>query len=156
MLHCTNRNPPGMKTSLVLMSSIALTALIATAAVSAAETKVFRCTGPSGAVEFRQTPCAPAVKEKELSIDPGRTGWVPPKPTGKTEKTRAKRHTRKLQKSEEKTEDPAQKRRCWKKRRQLEAVNRQLRRGYKAAQGGKLRRRRDDHEDYLDRFCAGG
>jgi len=150
MLHCTNNNPIGRKTRLYLAALIALFAT----AMGATETKVFRCTSPSGAVEFRQTPCAPARKEQELTIEPGRTGWVPPKPAEKAEKRRDKRASGKARKPTAETADPAQVRRCWKKSRQLEEVNRQLRRGYKAAQGGKLRRRRNDYEDYLDRFCT--
>ena len=44
--------------------------------------------------------------------------------------------------------------RCRAKRRALDAVKAELRRGYKPAKGERLRRRRRAHEDYLSTFCS--
>lgn len=42
---------------------------------------------------------------------------------------------------------------CWKKRQQLKAVKRQLKQGYKASEGDKLKRERAKYQDFLKRFC---
>lgn len=42
---------------------------------------------------------------------------------------------------------------CWRKRAQLDEVQAKLRRGYKPAQGDRLRRQRRRYEDYLREFC---
>lgn len=42
---------------------------------------------------------------------------------------------------------------CLKKEQKLNQVQAKLRRGYKPAQGEKLRRRRDDYSEYLRAFC---
>jgi len=138
--------------SALVAAIVLVTLLAATRAV--AETSVFRCITSSGSIEFRQTPCAPASSEKEMTIDNRPIGWTPPKPSEDTGRNKQGRNSRKKRKSSEDTVDPAQERRCWKKRQQLDDVNWQLRRGYKAAQGIKLRRRREDYEDYIDRFCT--
>lgn len=44
--------------------------------------------------------------------------------------------------------------RCRQKRRALDKVRAKLRRGYKPAQGERLRRQRRAHEDYLSTFCS--
>ena len=44
--------------------------------------------------------------------------------------------------------------RCRNKYRALQDVKAKLRRGYRASQGDKLRRRRRAHEDYLATFCS--
>jgi hypothetical protein len=47
-----------------------------------------------------------------------------------------------------------QEQRCWRKRQQLERVKAKLRRGYKPAQGERLRRSRKQYEEYLFRYCG--
>ena len=44
--------------------------------------------------------------------------------------------------------------RCWRKRQQLDRVKAKLRRGYKPAQGERLRRSRKQYEEYLFRYCG--
>lgn len=49
--------------------------------------------------------------------------------------------------------DRRQQQQCWKTRQRLDEVRAKLRRGYKPAQGERLRRQRRRHEDYLFRYC---
>ncbi len=63
------------------------------------------------------------------------------------------RQAKRIPVSKTSREDKAQARRCWQRRTRLDAVKARLRRGYKASQGEKLRRKRREHEDYLFRFC---
>lgn len=42
---------------------------------------------------------------------------------------------------------------CWKKRQQLKEVKRQLKQGYKASEGDKLKRERAKYQDFLKQFC---
>ncbi len=74
--------------------------LLLFAANLGAETSVYQCTTPDGAIEFRQRPC-----------DEGSNGQ------------------------------------------RLEEVNWKLKRGYKASQGNKLRRKRRVYEDYISQLC---
>jgi hypothetical protein len=118
-----------------------------------AQTTVYRCTNEVGQVEFRQTPCSARAGQKELLIHDRRTGWVPPSPPEQPASP-VKRSRKKVDKAAQATRERRQAERCWKKRRQLDDVNWQLRRGYKAGAGVKLRRRRDDYEAYISRFCT--
>lgn len=132
-----------------LLTTVLLTAM----AQPSAETKVYRCTDPDGEITFAQHPCPSSNRERELSIDHPETGWVPPKPG--SDSTVSKRRSRPSKRPARAT--GAEKKRadqCWKKRRQLDEVNWQLRRGYKAGKGVKLRRKRTAHEDYIRRFCS--
>jgi hypothetical protein len=121
----------------------------------AAQTNVYRCTTPAGAVEFRQFPCADGSDEEALVIKDRKTGWTPATPeTGATTKAAGKRRKR-TQKSTVKGDSSRARReeRCWKKRQLLEEVNWKLRRGYKTGQGVTLRRRRQAYDDYIDHYC---
>jgi hypothetical protein len=108
-----------------------------------ADTDVYRCIGPDGKVEFRQTACAIDAKEDEIRIDARKTGWDPT-PTQVDKKTKGpkKSRSREHKAVEEDTAQVRQQQRCWKKRQLLDEVNWKLRRGYKPAMGVKLRRRR--------------
>lgn len=50
--------------------------------------------------------------------------------------------------------DDRQEQQCWKKRQRLDQVRARLRRGYKPAQGDRLRRQRKAYQDYLFRYCG--
>ncbi len=125
------------------------------AATADAATSVYRCVASNGNLEFRQTPCTSGAEGQEMRIEDRRTGWKPArtkierKPKGPPAAATRKRKT-------EKRNHPAlarQAEKCWKRRRLVEAINRQLRHGYKPATGEKLRHKRRVHEDYIRRFC---
>ncbi len=109
-------------------------------------TKVYRCERADGRIEFRQGPCLRGEQD-ELLINDVRTGWDAPV-------SKVKRETRKAKRNKTKTSKKAvSDKTCFSKRQRLEAVNRKLRRGYKAGQGVKLRDRRREYEAFLSRFC---
>ena len=110
-------------------------------------TRVYRCTGEDGRVEFRQGPCSDGVQQ-ELEIEDVEVGWDAPAVEVKVKK-RPKRSSRPSSSSN----DKRLREKCLKKRQQLENVNRKLRRGYKAGQGADLRHKRRQHEEYLDQIC---
>jgi hypothetical protein len=119
------------------------------------DTSVFRCTSPDGAVELSQRPCANDAFEEQLLIEDRRTGWDPSL-TGSSGETGSKGKRRKS-KSKSKEKGSARRVRreeqCWKKEQLLDEVSWKLRRGYKPAQGIKLRHKRQAYEDYIRRFC---
>jgi hypothetical protein len=129
--------------------------LLGPAAQAPAQTTVYRCTSGSGEVEFRQTPCPASAAQEEVTIEDRRTGWVPPRPAPEAAPRRETRGGGEAAGAGREAAEGKRAERCWKKRRQLEEVSWQLRRGYRAGAGVKLRRRRDDYQAYIDRFCAG-
>lgn len=120
-----------------------------------APTNVYQCTAPDGAIEFRQLPCADGSQERGLVIEDRKTGWVPSKPridapsdaAGKSD-SRNRKSTAGGKSAKDRREEQ-----CWKKRQLLDEVEWTLKRGYKAGQGNKLRRKRRVYEDYISKFC---
>ncbi len=130
-------------------------ALLVCAAAANAQASVYRCTAVDGSIEFRQRPCAEGAHSQALEIEDRRSGWVPPQPESQPpSKSAADRPARKAPKraaSGTRT-NPASER-CWKTRQQIERINNELRAGYKPARGERLKRRRREHEDYVNTFC---
>jgi hypothetical protein len=133
----------------------ALLALLTTAAAAPAQTTVHRCTGPDGAVEFRQQACPEAGEE--IVIEDWRTGWVPPSGGETDERTEdPPRRDEPARRPAATGNEAAERRRqeqCWNRQRQLDEVSAKLRRGYAPARGDDLRRKRRSLEDYLRQFC---
>ena len=117
-----------------------------------AEASIYRCVAADGSIEFRQHQCHQSDRSSEIEIEDNLTGWTPP--SGETSAKPARSATKK-KKARPEVEEPQDKYadRCWNKRQQLERVNTQLRTGYTAAQGVKLRRRRTEYEAYIRHYC---
>jgi hypothetical protein len=118
---------------------------------------VFRCQGEAGEVLYTQHPCdagtrlvaAPGVSAVATGVRDSEVAWLKARQKGKSPGSTARRG-----KSDGKRQQLArQQYQCQRKRASLSAVNADLRRGYKPAQGEKLRRRRAAYEDYLEAFC---
>jgi hypothetical protein len=133
----------------------ALSLLIAVdVATAVADTDLYRCVAPDGKVEFRQTVCAGDAGQEEVRVKDRMTGWEPPKPKLEESEKDSERSSRSEGNSKKDDADrDRQEKQCWKKRQQLDEVNWKLRHGYKPAAGVKLRRRREEYEDYIRRFC---
>ena len=119
---------------------------------------IYRCDGPVGPV-FRDRPCERGVALDLDSSGPESSSAAAGLRPGEREWLRAIRRREAQQRpmpegraSMQAVRD-ARARRCWRKRQQLEAVRARLRRGYRPAEGERLRRRRRSYEDYLSRFC---
>lgn len=127
------------------------------AGASAAE--IYRCTGESGEASFSQLPCAaagtiviPESRESSSSVGGLRASeqaWLKARERKRSAPRRQTRET-----AEKRTAAKArQAYQCRRKQADLDAIGAKMRRGYKPAQGEKLRRRRRAYEDYLAAFC---
>ena len=125
--------------------------------VSPAIAEIFRCPGDAGEVLYTQHPCdagtrviaAPGVSAKATGVRASETAWLKSRSKGKSS-GRTKQSGTSDRKRQQQAKQAYQ---CKRKRASLAAVNADLRRGYKAGQGEKLRRRRAAYEDYLTAFC---
>lgn len=121
---------------------------------------IYRCIGDSGEPAFSQRPCGEASTLVQRRAPPAAR---PGEGLRETERTwlAARRHA---EPSERRTRPapPAPRKRdtetrrvyqCERRRLALDAVQAELRRGYRPAKGERLRRRRKAHEAYLSAFC---
>lgn len=119
--------------------------------------QVYRCPQPDGSISFQQQACAEGGTRVETGE--AQAVWASLRSGERSlydqyrKRDKAKlKHKQQIARSRKKPET-ADDRTCWKKRQQLESVSARLRRGYKAAKGNELRRKRDSYEDYLRIFC---
>jgi hypothetical protein len=115
---------------------------------------VYRCKA-AGGVQFQDWPCgrAPVVRgapeaDPAQGLRRGELLWL-----RQRQRQAAVRAHRERPGKRRRRRDDARARRCWARRQRLEQVADRLRRGYRAAQGERLRRQRRTLEDYLSRFC---
>jgi len=119
--------------------------------------RVYQCTNDAGVVTFQDVRCdagATAVLRQPFAgaspgLRPAEKQWL--RELGKRPAKHAAKGRR--AKATGGAERARQEQRCWKKQQLLDEVRARLRRGYKAAQGDKLRRRRRAYEHYLSRYC---
>lgn len=141
-------------------------AAAATGSAAASPDRVYRCVGESGEPAFSQRPCsaaaAPVVTLPQRASPTGsglrasEKAWLAQRRSGREAGGRAasgSRDAARRGRGSDSQKASEQAYRCRQKRRALDAVKATLRRGYKPAQGEKLRRRRRSHEDYLAAFC---
>ena len=120
---------------------------------------IYRCSGESGEVLFSQLPCASAgtIQIRESSAESPSAGGLRDSERAWLREREQKRSVPRRQSGEAAARHAAAKVRqayhCRRKRADLEAIGAKMRRGYKPAQGEKLRRRRRGFEDYLAAFC---
>jgi hypothetical protein len=107
---------------------------------------LYRC-DKNGAIEFRQTACE-AGRQRSVQVVNESGGLTPSTPALRVVEVpervaeSARQRTTRLREA-----------RCWKKRRQLDRVERKLRTGYKASEYQPLHDRQREYEDFLRRFC---
>ncbi len=119
-------------------------------------TTVYRCVGAEGVPTYQQLPCAGQGGQIRLAEPAARWEALHPGERALLEDRRSGERPRQggvPVKQRRGTTAKASERSCWQKRRHLDAVSAKLRRGYKPAQGERLRRRRDDLADFLSRYC---
>lgn len=116
---------------------------------------IYRCQPPGGTPTFQQVPCSGDGALVELPEPAAR--WEPLRPGEQSlldqHEARQQRRQRAPKSSRRQPARAASDRACWEKRRRLDAVAAKLRRGYKPAQGERLRRRRDNLGDFVNRYC---
>ncbi len=139
-----------------VLTPVAMLSALTFAGEAGAETAVYRCTTPSGKIEFRQQPCSEGSDEEEITIEDQKTGWEPGKTKlkGQGEETKKKSSASKSDDRKKRAEQAKkQADKCFDKRQQLEQVNWKLRAGYSASEGVKLRQKRRTYEEYLSHYC---
>jgi hypothetical protein len=137
----------------LLWQSLLLPALFCLSCPGFADiTRVYRCTGEHGQVEFRQGPCVDGSSQQELEIEDVKVGWEAPAATVEVKKRPGKTTAKKS--SSPSGNSKKQEEKCLKTEQRLENINRKLRRGYKAGKGADLRHKRRQYEEYLDRLCS--
>jgi len=112
--------------------------------------QIYRCDDPSGQPRFQQIPCEAGGEAVQLS--PPAARWDPLRP-GERQLLKGRARPADRRKAAKPRDSKAVERRCWDKRKRLEAVSAKLRRGYKPAQGERLRRQRDNLGEFVRRYC---
>lgn len=139
------------------LSAVVSSLILLVAQGVAAQTSVYRCTTPSGEIEFRQQACTQGTNEQEITIEDRKTGWEAPKPVANKKKDSKKSNGGKKGKSKSKKKAKSdvakQEEKCWRKRQQIEDVEAKLRQGYSVKEGNKLHRKLEKYEDYVRTFC---
>lgn len=129
-------------------------ALVAHFPASAARIKVYRCVQEDDHISYQQIPCHSGDKPMELG---GRqSGWSALRPGEQAllNSYRKKDAARRRKPSVQRKKTAKESRSCWNRRKQLDAVRSKLRRGYTLQEDEVLHRKRDNHEDYLRKFCS--
>jgi hypothetical protein len=119
---------------------------------------VYRCTGPSGEPMFSQSPCAGSGTSTSIRTGPpvesasGLRGaeldWL-----ARRERERAQAAGRRPRSGSAQATGKPRGNDCERRRLSLDDINARLRRGYKPAQGERLKQRRRVIEDYIDTMC---
>lgn len=127
-------------------------------AAAALATDVYRCTGPDGETMFSQGPCG--AQSTPTAIGRAATGqaasglraaeldWL-----ARAERERAKAVDRRPRSGARPAAGKARGHDCERRRMSLQDINARLRRGYKPAQGERLKQRRRVLEEYIDALC---
>lgn len=114
---------------------------------------VYRCILEDGQTSYQQFPCS--GDSRPLVIRDRPSGWSALRPGERAllKHYRARDAARRRRTPRVKEPGTKESKDCWKKRRQLNAVQAKLRHGYRLSEAGELRRKRDDYSDYLREFC---
>jgi hypothetical protein len=121
---------------------------------------VYRCTGSDGETMFSQSPCGgsgvasvihPAPSAGAASgLRAAELDWLARR---ERERERARAGERRAKPSARAADSNADRRDCERRRMALDDINARLRRGYRPAQGERLKQRRRMLEQYIDRVC---
>ncbi|MCB1785936.1 MAG: hypothetical protein KDJ33_06770 [Gammaproteobacteria bacterium] len=139
------------------MRALLVVALLFHASGDLRAAEIYRCEGESGEVLFSGRPCGSPIAlstERPEGVAQGLRAsereWLAARDARRAPAPRRARETR-SGRGNGRSDKAYQ---CRRKRSQLEALNAQMRRGYKPGRGEKLRRRRSAYEDYLAAFCS--
>ncbi len=119
--------------------------------------QVYRCPQVDGSISFQQHAC-PTGGER-IETGEVQSTWASLRRGEKSlydqyrQRDKERLSRKQAAAKQVKANKQADIRTCWKKQKQLDAVSAKLRAGYKPSQGPKLRRRRDNYEEYLRKFC---
>ncbi|MGD8957197.1 MAG: DUF4124 domain-containing protein [Chromatiaceae bacterium] len=128
-----------------------------------ARAEIYRCDGAFGEPSYSHRPCregssqavpqAPTRNAEGAGLRASERAWLREREQQRAaQKKRPKRSG--MTQSKMRQAESQQAYRCRTKRRALDAVKRELRRGYKPAKGDRLRARRRAYADYIATFCS--
>lgn len=137
--------------TLLINTAVGGAMLLIGACPSAAD-NVYRCVDADGHTEFRQTACAGSQGQR-LRVEVPMVGWIKSKMPAAADKPDARREQNDDSPQTLQTVNSADEKRCWRAEQRLERIQWQLRKGYKRAQGERLRRQRREQEAVVRRFC---
>lgn len=128
-----------------------------------ARAEIYRCDGAFGEPSYSHRPCREGSSQavpQGLTRNAGGAGlraseraWLREREQQRAARKKRPKRSVKTQ-SETRQAETRQAYRCRTKRRALDAVKRELRRGYKPAKGERLRERRRAYADYIAAFCS--
>ncbi len=119
--------------------------------------RVYRCSQADGSISFQQQACS--AEGRLIETGEAQAVWSALRPEEKRlyeiyrERDRERRLRKRQARRQTASMEKADERACLLKSQRLDSVNARLRRGYKAGQGEALRRKREQYEEYLRRFC---
>lgn len=119
-----------------------------------AQAGIYRCEGDDGHISYQQIRCHSDAEPMRLQRR--KSGWSALRPGERALLEQYHRSTAAAERKSPGEVDSTGMRSesCGKKRRQLEQVRTQLRRGYKLGESDRLHRNRDSFVDYLRQFCS--
>lgn len=122
--------------------------------ISAVCAEVYRCVRNDGHVSYQQIRCH--QNSKPLALNRHRSGWTALRSGEQAllDSYRKNDTASKEKVADAKPEHIKEPKSCLARQSQLDTVKLKLRQGYKLKESNKLHRQRDDHKDYLRRFCA--
>ncbi len=128
-----------------------------------ARAEIYRCDGAFGEPSYSHRPCregssqavplGPTRDAEGAGLRASERAWLREREQQRAAQKKRPKRSVKTQ-SETRQAEIRQAYRCRTKRRALDAVKRELRRGYKPAKGERLRARRRAHADYIATFCS--
>lgn len=142
---------------------IAVLCGVALIGATPAATSVYRCTGSAGEVTYSQTACGDHATTIEArpaqaigdGLRPAEKAWLKAR-ARRLDAAPGARPRTSSQAGLDRVAPAADRQayRCRRTRQQLDALHAEMRRGYKAGRGAKLRERRTRYETYLASFCS--
>ena len=129
-----------------------------------ARAEIYRCDGAFGEPSYGHRPCREGLsqavplglnrKVEGAGLRASERAWL--RERERQRAAREKKRPKRSVKTQSGTREAEiqQAHRCRTKRRALDAVKRELRRGYKPAKGERLRERRRAYADYIAAFCS--
>ncbi len=122
--------------------------------VSPVRADIYRCVQAGGQISYQQIRCH--SEDRPIALKDRRSGWSPLRPGEQAllKQYREKDAARRRRPVAERTGPAKESRACWARRKQLEAVRAKLRRGYNLGEGESLHRKRDNHKEFLQKFCS--
>ena len=116
---------------------------------------VYRCPQPGGGVLFQQFACE---QGEVIQVEPAVSGWIGLRAEERagleaTRKPASSASAGRQQGSQTDWQSGDDGKDCRKRRDRLDKTQARLRRGYKASEGERLRRQRDEDRAWLRRFC---